>query len=186
METALTGARLRFSAATLALVSVCSLGMLAAPERVAANAFVYQPGYHRFQRYVYRGHTWLRVGFYGAATPGFYPSIGYLGFAPPPLYAVPPYPGYAYPAPFYSPAAPYAFGRPSVPYYYGATAPYYYGATAPYYYGTTVPYYSGMPIPLAPAYGFGFSRMYNGYRAYRRSYYGGYRSSHGRSGDFRP
>ena len=132
---------------------------LAVPERASANTFVYQAGYHRYTRYVYRGHAWLRFGFYAAAAPGFYPSIGYLGFAPPPIYAVPPYPAYAYPAPYYSPAVPYAFGAPAVPSYYGPTVPYYYGA----------------PLPFAPA--FGYARPYASVRRYRPAYYdGGYHS----------
>ncbi len=157
MQTRVNRQGSRIAVATLAATMIASLGAFAAPQAAAANTFVYRPGYQRFNRYVFRGHTWLRVGFFGAAAPGFYPSSGYLGFAPPPVYALPPYPAYAYPAyprpvPYYFPGSPYAFGSPTVPYYYGPT----------------VPYYSGPAVP------FGAAFVYRG-GYYRRSYYGGHR-----------
>lgn len=161
MEHGIDRQRARIVAATLATTLAFSLVAPALKQPAEANTFVYRPGYQRFNRYVYRGHTWLRVGFFGAAAPGFYPSIGYLGFAPPPLYAVPPPPGYGYPVPYVYPVTPYAFAPAIVPYC-----------------GPLAPYYSGPPLPIGAAF------FYRG--AYlRRSLYGGYRRDDGYRGYYR-
>jgi hypothetical protein len=67
----------------------------------------FRGGFHSFPRFVRRGGSWVRFGFYDAPRPGFYPAVGYVGYAPPvyPAYAYGPgyYPAY-YPAPYYGPA----------------------------------------------------------------------------------
>ncbi len=106
-------------AALLAAGTVSSLVATSAPQ--AASAY----GGHRYYRWHHAaGGPWVRVGFYYASAPGFYPGVGWVGYAPP-AYAVPAYgvPSYAVPAyPGYAPAYPAYYGPP--PGYYG---PAYYG-----------------------------------------------------------
>jgi hypothetical protein len=121
-------------AAILATAASATLVALTAPQ----PALAHPSGYHHYYRWQRSGGSWIRIGFYSAPSPGFYPGVGYVGYAPPPVYAVPSYdvPTYAAPPPYYYAPAPVyyrpAYYGPSVSlgFFFGGRG--YYGR--PYYY----------------------------------------------------
>jgi hypothetical protein len=96
------------AAAAFALFAGTGIVTTSAMQAGSTNAFAAQPaqaavsigvaigvGGPRYYRYGWQGGTWVRLGYYNAPGPGYYPNVGYVGYAPPP------YPYYHYVGPHY-------------------------------------------------------------------------------------